>query len=71
MSTKRPGPPTRIGPQVPFNTSLPLEYRQRLEAYATSHGVSLAEALRRAIDALHNEDVMQEMDRALAQRERK
>jgi hypothetical protein len=48
----KPGPVAKIGPQVTFNSSLPADYRQRLEAYAEAHGISLAEALRRAIDTL-------------------
>lgn len=48
----KPGPKPRLPKQEPFNTNLPTDYRQRLEAYSDRHGISMAETLRRAIDAL-------------------
>lgn len=51
-AAKRPGPKVRLPKQEKFSTNLPPEYRQRLEDYSDKHKISMAEALRRAIDAL-------------------
>ncbi len=52
IETRPVGARKRLPKQFPFCTTLTEHHRTELEAYADAHGISLSEALRRAIDLL-------------------
>jgi len=56
--SKKPGPKTRLTSPERFNTTLPARHRQVLEAYSEQEDISIAAALRAAIDLLEKRCVL-------------
>jgi hypothetical protein len=49
---RKRGPRRRLEGQEKFSTNLTASHREKLERYAVAHNISIAEAIRRAIDLL-------------------